>query len=80
MKETPEFIKLQQELLQHKYNYYILDSPTISDYDYDMLELESFKMAKSLGFNADRFEDPAPEESHHIHWMIGYKENSIYST
>ncbi|MBC7494562.1 MAG: hypothetical protein H7221_06085, partial [Flavobacterium sp.] len=27
--------KLQNELNQHNYNYYVLDNATISDYDYD---------------------------------------------
>jgi DNA ligase (NAD+) len=29
--------KLQQELQVHKYRYHVLDEPTISDYEYDML-------------------------------------------
>ena len=28
--------KLREELRQHNYNYYILDNPTISDFDFDM--------------------------------------------
>lgn len=28
--------KLREELRQHNYNYYVLDKPTISDYDFDM--------------------------------------------
>ena len=28
---------LRQELRQHNYNYYVLDKPKISDYDFDML-------------------------------------------
>lgn len=27
---------LREELRQHNYNYYILDEPTISDYDFDI--------------------------------------------
>lgn len=78
VKETEEFVKLQKDLLQHKKLYYVDDMPTISDYDYDMLELSSYKLAKELGFRADRFEDPEENEKHHIHWMIGYKAGSIY--
>ena len=77
-KETKEFIELQKELLKHKYFYYNLNSPTITDYEYDMLELESFKMAKKLGFRADRFDDPRENEKHHIHWMVGYSKSEIY--
>ncbi len=29
--------QLRKELHQHNYNYYVLDTPTISDYDFDML-------------------------------------------
>src|SRR5690606_34835464 len=29
-------LKLREELNQHNYNYYVLDQPTISDYDYDV--------------------------------------------
>ncbi len=29
--------QLTEELKQHNYNYYVLDKPTISDYDFDML-------------------------------------------
>lgn len=78
MKETEEFIKLQQELLKHKYLYYIENEPKITDYHYDMLEKSSFKLAKDLGFNADPWEDPQENEKHHVHWMIGYSENSVY--
>src|SRR5690606_27738143 len=27
---------LREELTRHNYNYYVLDNPTISDYDFDM--------------------------------------------
>ena len=77
--ETEEFIKLQKVLLKHKYLYYVLSTPELSDYDYDMLERSSFKMAKELGFNADNYEGEEDNESHHVHWMIGYKEGSIYA-
>ena len=43
-----DFEKLGKELLKHKYLYYVKASPTISDYDYDMLELKYTKMAKQL--------------------------------
>jgi DNA ligase (NAD+) len=31
-----QILKLREELRQHNYNYYILDNPTISDYEFDM--------------------------------------------
>lgn len=79
MIETPEFIALQKELLRHKFLYYVENTPEISDYDYDMLERKSYDMAQSLGFRADRYEDAEENEKHHVHWMIGYNEKSIYN-
>ena len=32
-----QILKLRDELNQHNYNYYVLDQPTISDYDFDLL-------------------------------------------
>ena len=34
---------LREELNQHNYNYYVLDNPTISDYEFD-IKLNSFKI------------------------------------
>ncbi|GIZ08285.1 NAD-dependent DNA ligase LigA [Flavobacterium sp. UMI-01] len=31
----PKILLLREELNQHNYNYYVLDNPTISDYDFD---------------------------------------------
>ena len=73
-----EFNELQKELLRHKYLYYELNSPVISDYEYDMLERKSFSMAKELGFNADKFGDPKDNEKHHVHYMVGFNKDSIY--
>lgn len=56
-----------------------MDTPEISDYDYDMLERKSFKMARDLGFRADSYEDAEENEKHHVHWMIGYNENNFYN-
>ena len=79
MKESQEFIDLQKELLRHKFLYYVQNTPEISDYDYDMLERQSFRMAQELGFKGDGYEGPEENEMHHVHWMIGYNENSIYN-
>ena len=35
LQERVEYLK--NELNKHNYNYYVLDNPTISDYEYDML-------------------------------------------
>lgn len=37
---------LSKEIEQHNYNYYVLDKPTISDYDFDMLLEEVIKLEK----------------------------------
>jgi len=37
---------LSKEIEQHNYNYYVLDKPTISDYDFDMLLEELIKLEK----------------------------------
>lgn len=42
-----EILRLRQELNQHNYNYYVLNKPTISDYDFDQMmhrlqDLEAF--------------------------------------
>ncbi len=46
MEETERINQLREELHRHNYNYYVLNSPTISDHDFDFLmkelqELES---------------------------------------
>ncbi len=35
-------------------------------------------MAKNVGFRADKWEDAEANESHHIHWMIGFDYDSPY--
>ncbi|WP_010179507.1 NAD-dependent DNA ligase LigA [Aquimarina agarilytica] len=45
---------LRAELHQHNHNYYILDQPTISDYDFDML----LKQLQELEIAHPEFEDP----------------------
>lgn len=67
-----EFEYLQRELLKHKYLYYIKSAPIISDYDYDMLEDKSLKLAKKCGFRADKWEGPAQNEVDHVHWMVDF--------
>lgn len=73
-----EFEELQLLLIYHKYMYYEKNTPTISDYDYDMLERKSFKLAQELGFRADSWEDPEENEKHHVHWMVGLDKSNIY--
>ena len=39
---------LRDELRQHNYNYYILDNPTISDYEFDMKLKELQKLEAKM--------------------------------
>ena len=38
--------KLTKELNAHNYNYYVLSSPTISDYDFDLLIKEASRFRR----------------------------------
>ena len=69
---SANFLSLQRELLKHKYLYYVKSAPVISDYEYDMLEVKSKKLAKQLGFRADEWEGPADDEKDHVHWMVDF--------
>ena len=42
-----EIQKLTDELNRHNYNYYILDQPTISDFDFDMIEVRHFAAGRN---------------------------------
>lgn len=75
-----EFDKLQEELLLHKYMYYVKSETLITDYEYDMLERKSKTMAKELGFRCDSWEGPEENEKHHIHWMIDFDEKHPLAT
>lgn len=37
MNTKDEILELRRALIEHTYNYHVLDNPTISDYEYDML-------------------------------------------
>lgn len=45
---SKKFEELGKELLKHKYMYYRKGEPSLTDYEYDMLEDKYIKMAKSL--------------------------------
>jgi NAD-dependent DNA ligase len=72
---TTAFDQIQRDLLKHKYLYYVKSAPIISDYEYDMMENESRKLAKQLGFRADQWEGPEENEKDHVHWMVDFDEN-----
>lgn len=46
--------KLRTQLREHNYNYYVLDNPTISDYDFDVL----LKELQALETAHPQFDDP----------------------
>ncbi|UCE92585.1 MAG: NAD-dependent DNA ligase LigA [Flavobacteriaceae bacterium] len=46
--------KLREELRQHNYNYYVLDQPTISDYEFDMKLKELLELEKNHPEYADQ--------------------------
>lgn len=54
-KVQKKFDRLELELLTHKYRYYILNAPTISDYDYDMKERDFFKTGEELGIDMELY-------------------------
>jgi DNA ligase (NAD+) len=39
--------ELKKIITEHDYSYYVLDRPTITDYEYDMLFAELVKLEKS---------------------------------
>lgn len=43
--------QLQKELEEHNYNYYVLNQPTISDYEFDMKLKELEKLEKEFGID-----------------------------
>ena len=50
-----KLVALRKELQQHNYNYYVLDEPTISDYEFDM----KLKELQKLEEEHPEFHDPA---------------------
>ena len=49
-KQLKRFIKLGWEILEHKYRYYIQNTQTIGDEQYDKLEEEYRRLAITLGY------------------------------
>ncbi|MBD5081800.1 MAG: NAD-dependent DNA ligase LigA, partial [Ruminococcaceae bacterium] len=39
--------ELSEEIEKHNYSYYVLDDPTIEDYEYDMLMQELYRLEKA---------------------------------
>jgi len=55
MSKKDQIIALRQELREHNHKYYVLDSPTISDYDFDM----KLKELQELEHLHPEFHDPS---------------------
>lgn len=68
-----DFKRVESRLLEAKRMYYKKHTSIMSDYEFDTLEKYSFKLAKQLGFRADKYKGPKKNEEKHVHWMIGYK-------
>lgn len=68
-----EFKEVQEKILKAKRSYYKYHTSIMSDYEFDMLEKYSFKLAKALGFRANSEKGPKKNEAHHVHWVVGYK-------
>ncbi len=49
--DLARFIKLGWEILEHKCKYYILNKPTVTDYEYDIIEKEYDALADKLGLD-----------------------------
>lgn len=49
MTKHQRFVNLSWILLEHKCRYYILNKPTVQDYEYDLLEKEYDALAQELG-------------------------------
>ncbi|MCA0133067.1 NAD-dependent DNA ligase LigA [Winogradskyella alexanderae] len=54
-----KIVKLREELRLHNYNYYILDNPTISDYEFDM-KLEELQALEKA--NPEFFDPNSPSQ------------------
>ena len=48
-----EIEALRRELNEHNYNYYVLNSPAISDYDYDMMMAADADVLEELSHLSD---------------------------
>lgn len=64
--ELLKFQILSKQLYLHKYRYYILNNPIITDQEYDLMEFRYVKMAKNMGIE--------PEIAN----MIGFNRNHPY--
>lgn len=49
MDKQKRYVELGWKILEHKCRYYILHQPTITDYEYDLLEKEYDALAGELG-------------------------------
>lgn len=47
--DEKRFVKLGWKILEAKFNYYVMDAPTLQDHDYDQMEREYDALAKKLG-------------------------------
>lgn len=60
MTDEEKYKEMAITLLAHKYRYYVLNQPTISDWDYDLMERDFFRLSFKLGKIEDSFGGDAP--------------------
>ena len=51
--EQERILQLRKELHRHNHDYYVLNQPTISDYDFDMMMAELQRLEKAHPEMAD---------------------------
>lgn len=62
MKASAKFNALRDAVLCHQFRYYVLSSPTISDYEYDQLEKQLYEMECQLkGVPQDEIRQGKPD-------------------
>ena len=76
--KVDDFITIQMDFLYHKYLRHTVETPVISDEEFETMERKSLEAAEELGFRADKSLGAEDNESHHVHWMVGFSEDSPY--
>ena len=61
--------ELTAELERHNYNYYVLNSPEITDFQYDLLMMELVELEKKFPELAS---SASPSNKVGIHWLHCY--------
>ncbi len=54
--------RVYNRLLEHRYRYYVLDSPVLEDFEYDYIEKECNRMAQEAGVKLMEMVDFDPKD------------------